>query len=332
MRAMATSADTRRARIAELLAALKLDQGRLGEIRAAVLLGLSDESTPHPRKGLSEAGHPISLSATTAEIFAYAAGEIGLSGKIDRETRDYVFPQLHEVGLVDYSTILPAADARRRGEPIHRGAHLTPKSPNNAYVLTDDGQRLLVEVDDESWPSVRDEWLGDSQKRRERIMRSQASEKLAHPREMTKHAALIRACVDALQETVASDYELVFIDDADGERVDERWQRALDDLGLLPDLSSRWPDGILVDRSSSLVWFVDGVTSDGEIDETRAKDLRQWASEKGYGVGGITTAYESWSRAGARLAGEGDLAIGTTLWIAEDGGKLIQIDSLATPD
>jgi hypothetical protein len=71
------------------------------------------------------------------------------------------------------------------------------------------------------------------------------------------------------------------------------------------------------------------VTTDGEIDETRRVELEAWATARGHRVAGYTTAYETWKRTAARQARMKNLAVGTNVWIAEDGGKLFAVESLA---
>jgi len=142
----------------------------------------------------------------------------------------------------------------------------------------------------------------------------------------------MRAAASALRASRLSDYELVFIDDADEERIKDEWKSKLAPRGLLPDLDSLWPDAILVRDSDRSLWFVDAVTTDGEIDETRRGELEEWASARGYRVAGYTTAYETWRRTAARQTRMKNLAVSTNLWIAEDGGKLFVVESLADGD
>jgi BsuBI/PstI restriction endonuclease domain len=319
--------EIRRDRAGELLDRLALGSEADGALRREVLVVLSDDDSPHPEPRLARADYAISVGASTRVLFDAAARNLGRA-RIDRERRDYVFPQLIGVGLVDKLHINSRREVRRTGRLFVPG-HPIAKSPNSGYVLTADARRLLIEVEDDAWPAVRDEWLEGSQARRQQGMKRAAGKELAAAPLTSKHAVLIERCVGALRSSAAAGFELVFVDDADGDRVQERWQSQLEALGLMPDLASRWPDAMLVNARDRTIWFVDAVTSDGEIDEPRAKDLRLWAKERGYGVAGMTTAYETWKRAASRQASQGNLAVGTTVWIAEDGGKLLEIGSLA---
>ena len=109
-----------------------------------------------------------------------------------------------------------------------------------------------------------------------------------------------------------SDYKLVFVDDADEDRVQGQWKRALRVADSSPTWLA-WPDAILVRDSDKSIWFVDAVTSDGEIDTTRHDEIDDWAKQRGYTPRGYTTAYATWQRAGQRQARMKNLAVDTTI-------------------
>ena len=138
---------------------------------------------------------------------------------------------------------------------------------------------------------------------------------------------MIHATVNALRASVAWDAELVYVDDADGPRLRDYEQR-LTDLDLTLDLGSRYPDAILADTAQRVVWFVDAVTSDGEIDEVRRQELGRWARDRRYGVAGYVTAYETWRKMANRQGRMKNLAVDSFVWIAEDGGKLFSVRPL----
>ena len=310
------------ARIVELLE--RLDS--YSDLRAACLLGLTDDRTPHPLPTLAKAGLALSAGATTRQLFGFAAPRMGKE-HIDRELRDEVWPRLRELGIVERSYVLTAKEAQTEGRLIEYGIHRRAKSPNNGYALTDDTRQLLLKTSDRNWRRKLDEFVVDDSNRRLRVLQHEAASAAAAA--PGGHARLMRAAADALRKTRLPDYELVFIDDADEERVKSEWQKELEPRGLLLDLDSLWPDAILVrDRDRSL-WFIDAVTTDGEIDETRRAELEAWASARGYRAAGYTTAYETWKRTAARQARMKNLAVGTNIWIAEDGGKLFVVESLA---
>jgi hypothetical protein len=312
------------ARIKELLTGL----GLYTDARALALLALTDDVTPNEFGTLRRAGRPLSAAARTSHVFDYVAARLRLAKRLDREQRDYVFVQLREVGLIDICWVLPADEAERQGKLITYGVH-DPKSPNNAYVLTSAARKLLLETPKTGWKQALRKWGAGDKRRRIRIAQRTAAQTVSSAGSSgARHSALIRSCVDALQDSIASGFELAFVDEADGERIAAKWEKPLDKLGLKPDLESPWPDAILVKRRAKQVWFVDAVKTDGEIDEIRAQALRDWATGRGFKVAGMTTAYESWRDVARRQGKHKNLAIGTTLWVAEDGGKLLSVGSV----
>jgi hypothetical protein len=312
----------RLARIVELLE--KLDS--YNDLRAACLLGLTDDCTPHPLPTLANAGLTLSAGATTRQLFEFAAPRLGKT-RIDRELRDEVWPRLRELGIVQRSYVLTAKEARAEGRLIEYGVHRRAKSPNNGYALTEEARQLLLKASDQDWKRKLNGFLVGDSDRRLRVLQHEAA--MAAAVAPGDHSKLMRAAADALRTTRLPDYELVFIDDADEQRIKAEWEKKLEPRGLLPDLDSLWPDAILVRDSDRSLWFIDAVTTDGEIDETRRAELEAWASARRYRVAGYTTAYETWKRTAARQARMKNLAVGTNVWIAEDGGKLFVVESLA---
>jgi hypothetical protein len=312
----------RLARIVELLE--RLDS--YNDLRAACLLGLTDDRTPHPVPILANAGLTLSAGATTRQLFEFAAPRLGKT-RIDRELRDEVWPRLRELGIVQRSYVLTATEARAEGRLIEYGVHRRAKSPNNGYALTDEARQLLLKTSDRDWTRKLNAFVVGDSDRRLRVLQQEAA--MAAAVAPGDHSKLMRAAADALRATRLPDYELVFIDDADEQRIKTEWETKLEPRGLVPDLDSLWPDAILVRDSDRSLWFIDAVTTDGEIDETRRAELEAWASARRYRVAGYTTAYETWKRTAARQARMKNLAVGTNVWIAEDGGKLFVVESLA---
>lgn len=309
----------------ELIVALLNELGIYTDARAAALLALTDEETPNRFSTLRAAGMPMAAAARTAHVFDDIAKRLGLPKRLDREQRDYVFVQLREVGLIDICWVLPKEEAARQKKLIKYGFH-DSKSPNNAYALTDEARQLLLGISKEEWPKAMATWISGDRQRRLRVAQRVAMQTIAASGSSSaQHGALIRSCVTALLNSVAIGFELVFIDDSDGARIAPEWDDRLDELGLKPDLDSLWPDGLVVEPDGKRVWFVDAVTTDGEIDETRARALRRWAEDRGYTVAGMTTAYATWKDVARRQGAHQNLAVGSTLWVAEDGGKLLSV-------
>ena len=74
--------------------------------------------------------------------------------------------------------------------------------------------------------------------------------------------------------------------------------------------------------------MVDAITNDGEVDVERRDAIAAWAERHGWYVGGFVTAYQDWKYAAARQGRMKNIAVGTYMWIAEDGGKLWLAESV----
>ena len=98
--------------------------------------------------------------------------------------------------------------------------------------------------------------------------------------------------------------------------------------GLTLDLSTRYPDAILASVASRSLWIVDAVSSDGEVDTIRFHEISGWASWHGWTIAGATTAYADYQTYSRRQGAMQNIAAGTTIWVAEDGGKLLIVSSL----
>lgn len=312
-------------RIKELLEEL----GIYSDARAVTLLALSDDVTPNMFSTLAAAGLPLSAAARTSQIGDIAMKRLSLPKRLDREQRDYISPQLREVGLLDLAWVLSKAEAKKRGKLIEHGVH-DPKSPNNSYCLTQEARALIIDTPASDWKRALKAFLKGSERRRIRVAQKQATVTVATTGgSAAKHSALIKAGVDAHLASWAADYELVFTDEADGARITARWQPKLNALGIRLGIDTVWPDAILANATKKLLWFVDAVETDGEITEGRADALRELAADAGFGVGGMTTVYETWKRAAGRQGAHKNLAVGSHFWVAEDGGHIYSVGSFA---
>lgn len=306
-------------RIQELLAALGMDKQARADRLAAALLVLTDDQTPNRFANLKKAGLPVSDAARTRHLFDLVAERIGVDS-VDREDRDYVMKPLREVGVLEKRYVVPAKEVDKYGTTVVRGKHFG-KSPNNSYGLTPEAEELFA-VSSEDWPRALAEWVADEENRRRRVFQRETAGTITGD-----HLDLIHAAVGALQRLKLKDWELVFVDDGDGDRIEPQWLEKLEPLGLVPDLDSLYPDAILVKQRD--VWLVDAVVHDGEVDPVRQEQFRTWLSERGFRLAGATTAYLTWKAAAARQGKHTNLAIGSSMWIAEDGGRLFQVEALS---
>ena len=221
-------------RITELLEQL----ASYDDLRAACLLGLMDDQTPHPVARLAQAGLKLNAGATTRQLFDYACPRLGRTRRFDRELRDAVWPRLRELGIVQRAYVLTNAEAQAAGKQIEYGRHKA-KSPNNSYALTDEAMTLLVETNDADWTAALEALVTGDADRRLRVLQATTSVAAA----ANDHAELIQTAAKALQESVLADYELVFVDDADGERIKDEW---------LEIVLGRRPNAVVGDRGYSV--------------------------------------------------------------------------------
>ncbi len=299
--------------------------------RAATLIVLTDDEEPSRFTLLARAGKPLSYCVGTSQILSCVAKLLGLppEKKIDREMRDAVIPQLREVGVVRLATAATNEYFEQTGQLRQLDVHNPPKSPNSCYVLTAEA-RALFDVADDGFEDLLVKFVAATPQRRLRHQQHRAQRAVATA-STNKHAALMRAAAQTISgSTLGQGFEVVCIDDSDGQRLAPQWEQRLEELDLKPDLSSRWPDVILANPQARQVWFVDAVTSDGEIDAVRMEDLKAWSNDKGWSVAGYTTAYERWADVARRQGATKNLAVETTFWIAEDGGKLFEVRALPT--
>jgi hypothetical protein len=286
-----------------------------------VLLALTDTQTPNRYATLAEAGLPIAAGASTKHLLDYAAGLMGVA-RIDREQRDYAILPLRESGLVLPAYVYPRGKGPD-GALIHHGSHLVSKSANSCYVLSADARGLL-QVRPTEWPERLEQWLQGAPDRRRRAHQEAAGVRVAEG----GHPGLIRTCVESLRAERLADFEIVYIDDADGDRVSAARFPRLAELGLELGLEDRYPDAILARENDRSLWLVDAVVSDGEVDPVREREITAWARRRGWAVAGFTTAYSSYASFARRQARMKNLAPGTSVWIGEDAGRLFRIEGL----
>jgi hypothetical protein len=125
------------------------------------------------------------------------------------------------------------------------------KSPNSAYRLTEDFRRILVATEDEWQPRLA-EWISEDRIR----LRLELQAKLANIARAavdTKHSDLIAACVDHYAPRFLPGYEVVYVDDGDGDRITETQRGELAAAGIMLTLGDSMPDILLWNPSPGAV-------------------------------------------------------------------------------
>jgi hypothetical protein len=282
--------------------------------KAAVVLALCDREEENRYGSLAQEGLPFSAAAMTRHIFDYIQPMLGMARSPDREQRDYWIYPLTEVGLVQRVYVAPQRELKE-GAPLIREGHGVGNSNNNAYRL-DPEFAALLDVSDDEWPAaLRAFVLGDEQRRLRAVQAWSADVP-------SSHNGLIRAAVDALLWTRLEEFELLLVDEGGEARTASEWAPKMADFGLELRREDRWPDAILGHPVTRELWVVDAITNDGEVDVERRDAIGAWAERQGCHIGGFVSAYLDWKYAAARQSRMKNIAVGTYMWVAEDGGKL----------
>ena len=233
-------------------------------------------------------------------------------GKSDREGRDYWLKPLWEIGAIEKVFFDAATDQYIPGHPI-------AKSPYTAYRLAGDFVAIL-KAPKSKWRAMLAEWINEDKIRQRLELQARLAE-ASRAQVDTKHSDLIRVSCEVYAPHFLPGYEVLYIDDADGDRVSEperdNFYRAGIDIGLADSM----PDVLLWNNETDWLWVIEAVTSDGEVDHHKVSSLTALANRCGKAGIGFTTTYQTWSAAASRQKRHKNLAPNTYLWIQEDPSK-----------
>lgn len=232
--------------------------------------------------------------------------------KLDREGRDYWIKPLRDTGAMEAVYLQPHTGAFILGHPI-------AKSPNSAYRLSSSFRDVLAAPESE-WERSLKEWLNKDNVRA-RLRRQAELTQLARTAVDTKHSDLIQACQRFYVPAFLSDYQVIYIDDGDGDRITDTQRLALATAGVSLTLGDAMPDILLWNHRIDVLCVIEAVISDGEVDLHKVAQLSELARRSGKQGIGFTTAYPTWKAAAARQKRYKNLPPGTYLWIMEDPTK-----------
>jgi hypothetical protein len=250
--------------------------------------------------------------ASTQHIAAHV-GTLQREGtRLDREGRDYWIKPLRELGAIEPVYLQPETGAFILGHPI-------AKSPNSAYRLAKDFQDILAASEAE-WEQRLKEWIQEDRIRRRLELQAQMAELAKHAVD-TKHSDLIQACQKVYSTIFLSGYNVIYVDDGDGDRITEEQRQSLAQAGIEFTLSDAMPDVLLWNPIDDKLWVIEAVTSDGEVDIHKLRQLTALATRAGKAEINFTTAYQTWKAAATRQTKYKNLPPGTYLWIMEDPTK-----------
>lgn len=255
-------------------------------------------------------GSTISDGASTAHL----ACHIGIlqrgALKLDREGRDYWIKPLRDLGGIEAVTL--------EGSEFVPG-HTKAKSPNSSYRL-EGALRAILTAPDGEWQGKLKQWAA-GEAARERLAFQAKMAAAAKAASDTGHAALINDCVDHYAPRFLEGYEVLYVDDSDGDRISEAERAKMRAAGAELTLADPMPDVLLWHPETDWLWVIEAVTSDGEVDAHKVKGMQAFAQRCGKAGVGFTTAYRTWRETAARQGSHRNVAVETYIWIREDPAK-----------
>lgn len=289
-----------------------LDLGNNNDLIDGVFALLDDETdswfTTAPK------GSKIEDGATTAHL----ACHIGILqrgiGKLDREGRDYWIKPLRELGGIE--PILLEKGAFISG-------HVKAKSPNSSYRL-DHTLKTVLKASDDTWQDLLKQWANEDIARERRAFQAkmaEASRKLID----TGHADLIKASVENYAPRFLPGYQLLYVDDADGDRISDAERAKMDAAGVALTLDDAMPDAFFWNPDTDHLWVIEAVTSDGEVDAHKVAQMNRLAERCGKPGVGFTTTYRTWKDTAARQGKHQNIAYETFIWIQGDPAKQFKV-------
>lgn len=256
----------------------------------------------------------------TGASTAHIACHIGIlqrgKGKLDREGRDYWLKPLWEIGAIEKVYLDASANAFRDGHPI-------AKSQNSAYRLAESFVRILA-APETDFPAMLDQWVAEDAVRGRLELQArlaqQSSEAVG-----SKHQQLIQSVIDVYVPRFLPGFQVLYVDDADGDRITDEERKQLQEAGIVLQLGDAVPDVLLYDPSGKQLWVIEAVTSDGEVDLHKVNQMTVVATRAGIASVGFTTAYPTWQVAASRQSRHKNIPPETYIWIAEDPAKQMKV-------
>ena len=266
----------------------------------------------------AEKGLKFSAGASTAHIACHIGVLQRNAGKLDREGRDYWLKPLWEIDALEKLYFDPETAEFLPGHPV-------PKSPNSAYRIAPAFVRILQAPDAER-KALLEAWsTQDAARARLQVQAELAAgtrAKIGSP-----HQDLITAAGRVYVPNFLPGFEIIYIDATDGQRVTIEQERALKKAGIVIGLGDSMPDILLWNPETDVLWVVEAVTSDGEVDLHKVQSLTALAARSGKKNIGFTTAYATWKETAARQGKHKNIAAGTQIWIREDGAKQLTVET-----
>ncbi len=290
-----------------------IDLGGNADLIDAVFALLDDE-TPSWFAN-SPKGATISDGATTAHVACHV-GILQRGGrKLDREGRDYWLKPLRQLGGIE---------AIQLNDGAFIAGHPTAKSPNNSYRL-EEGLIAILRAPDGDWKKMLAEWASKDAARERQSFQAEMAE-AAKALVDRSHADLIATSVEHYAARFLPGFQVLYIDDADGDRISQKERDAMAKAGVELTLEDAMPDALLWNPETDWLWVIEAVTSDGEVDLHKVNQMRKLADRSKKAGVGFTTTYLTWKDAAARQGKNQNIAPGTYIWIAGDPAKVLKVE------
>ena len=272
---------------------------------------------PNWFKKAAKSGYQFRDGATNAHIGTHVGIlQRGNRDKLDREGRDYWLKPLWEIGAIEKAYFNSKDSDFLSGHP-------KAKSPNSAYRLSNQFITILEALEGE-WQKMAEAWIQeDVLRERLKLQAEQAEE--AKKSVVSSHSALISASHKVYAKRFLEGYEVVYIDDGDGDRITDEQKAVLTRAGLSLKLDDAMPDVLLWNAETNKLWVIEAVTSDGEVDNHKKASLTEFAECNGKAGVGFTTTYPTWKKTAERQTQLKNLADDTYLWVQEDASRNIHI-------
>ena len=254
--------------------------------------------------------------ATTAHLGCHIGILQRDQGKLDREGRDYWIKPLRDLGGIEAITL-------QDGEFV--AGHVKAKSPNSSYRLNE-GLKAILKAADDQWRTMLEEWAQEDVARERRAFQAEMAE-AARKLVDSGHAHLIKASVDYYAPRFLQGYELLYIDDSDGDRISETERARMREAGIELTLEDAMPDALFWNPESDHLWVIEAVTSDGEVDMHKVTQMKRMAERCGKSGIGFTTTYRTWKEAAARQGAQKNIAVDTYIWIQADPAKQFRVEA-----
>jgi hypothetical protein len=191
-----------------------------------------------------------------------------------------------------------------------------------------EGFGAILKATDDEWPKMLSDWADQDAARQRREFQAkmaEASRQLVD----TGHSDLIQASIDHYAGRFLPGFKVVYVDDGDGDRITDEDRAKLAEAGIELKLGDAMPDVLLWNPETDRLWVIEAVTSDGEVDLHKVKQLQTLATRSGKKGIDFTTAYRTWKDVAARQAAHQNIAVKTYIWIQADPAKHFHVESFA---